>query len=116
MERGSATLLTTLVIVVLVFGAVIGAVAQAMRAHGSKVTGAADLVALAGAQAQWSGGSACDAARRAGVANGVHVESCEVAGDEVEFVVSVGVKSEPTKLVGSIRATAHAGAITGSPE
>lgn len=115
MERGSGTLLATAAIAVVVFLGIVGAVTHAMRAEASRVTGAADLVAVSAAEAQLMGRPACEAARRAGAANRVTVVSCRVAGDEVEYVVSVEVASKPSRLAGSIRAAAHAGAIIDAP-
>lgn len=91
-ERGSGSLLAgiglwALGLLVLVL---LGAASFALGGH--KVTGAADLVAVAGAQAQLTGADACAASRASAAANDVEVVSCGVTGDEVEFVVTVSVR------------------------
>ncbi|MDO5534939.1 MAG: hypothetical protein Q4F65_09835, partial [Propionibacteriaceae bacterium] len=60
-ERGSALVLSSLVVAVLVGLGVLLVVAGAVRAEGERVRGAADLVALAGAQAQAAGADGCAA-------------------------------------------------------
>lgn len=118
-ESGSGTLLAAVVVVPVVLLGVIGALVGVYAAEGTRVTGAADLVAVAAGEAQRWGRPACEAARRAAAANGVRVVSCTVAGDEVEFVVSVrveGLAAPASELVGRPKAEAHAGVITGAPE
>ncbi len=114
MERGSATLLAAIGIAAVVFLAGVVAFAAAMRAEAARVTGAADLVAVAGADAQLRGSDACSAARQASAANRVEIVSCRVTGDEVEFAVSVEVRQGRTRLPGRFRGVAHAGLVTGA--
>lgn len=106
-------------IVVAVLAAVIALilVAGLFWATGERVRGAADLAALAGAQAQGSNADACSAARASAGANGAELTACALAGDEVEFVVSVAVR----RRVGWgadhwLSARANAGVVTGAPE
>lgn len=117
-ERGSGTLIAGVAaasitaLVCLVVCAAVFARAQ------HRVDGAADLAAIAGGQAQLNGGAGCDAARASAAANGGRLDRCQVAGDEVELVVSV-VVSAPVSLGGwswRVSASAHAGVVTGAPE
>ena len=116
-ERGSGSLLAgiglwALALLVLVL---LGAASFALGGH--KVAGAADLAAVAGAQAQVGGADACGAARSSAAANDVEVVSCGVTGDEVEFVVTVEVR-RAFRLAGAMYwfpARANAGVVTGAP-
>lgn len=109
------------VVMVVVLGLAV-AVAEfaAVRAAGVRLEGAADLAALAGAAAQRDNADACAAARASAAANVGRVTSCTVTGDEVEFVVSVSLEAPaslwPIGSVGTLRAHAHAGLVTGAPE
>ncbi|WP_300079188.1 Rv3654c family TadE-like protein [Propioniciclava sp.] len=115
-ERGSGSLLAgiglwALALLVLVL---LGAASFALGGH--KVAGAADLAAVAGAQAQVGGADACGAARSSAAANDVEVVSCGVTGDEVEFVVTVSVRLPvgfgPVRE--ALTARANAGVVTGA--
>lgn len=117
-ERGSATLIAAVGVLVLAFLMVLLVMVGSAAAQGEAVRGAADLAALAGAEAQAGNQDACAAARRSARANEVTVNGCEVAGDEVEYVVSVTVARVvhfgPVEL--PLEARAHAGEVTGAPE
>ncbi|MDN5571233.1 MAG: hypothetical protein L0G22_08280, partial [Propionibacteriaceae bacterium] len=83
-----------------------------------RVDGAADLAAIAGGQAQWSGLDACAAAGASARANDVRLEECGLSGDEIEFVVSVRT-SLPLQWgpwSGQVQGRAHAGVVTGAPQ
>ncbi len=118
-ERGAATVLVTVVVAALGALALVGLAVGALRAHGVRVQGAADLAAVAGATAQTAHQDACAAAHASARANRVAVTQCRVRGDEVEFVVSVEAVLEvpgwPSGL-GRLTARAHAGVVTGAPE
>ena len=88
-ERGSAAVsgvvAMLLLIVVTITGAQIGAAVVVRH----RVTGAADLAALAAATSLPDGDeSACEQARRVAEANRADLESCSVNGWEVVVVVS----------------------------
>ena len=88
-ERGSATLFAVAVIgVLLLIGAALGVVAAMVHAH-RMAQSAADLAALAGAQAQARGRDPCRAAVRVATANGASMDSCAVAGSDVQVQVTV---------------------------
>ncbi len=116
-ERGSALLWSS--VVVALGAALVGLLLAvgALTARGHGVQGAADLAAIAGAQAQLAGQDACGAARRSAQLNRAEVTGCAVAGDEVEIVVTVD--AAVTTGVGPWRATlaghANAGVLTGAP-
>ena len=89
--QGSGTMLIVAVMLVLLTVAVaIGTFAgYAVAEH--RATNAADLAALAGAQAQGNGESPCPAATPIARANGGTVRSCSVVGTVSDFVVTVTV-------------------------
>lgn len=117
-ERGQALLVSALVVLALAGLAAVLLLAGAVRAEGERVRGAADLAALAGARAQERASDACAAARAAATLNEVDMVGCRVSGDEVEFVVSVEVRSAVRVGVNPqwLAARAHAGLLTGAPE
>ncbi|MFV0452618.1 MAG: Rv3654c family TadE-like protein [Propioniciclava sp.] len=116
-ERGSGTLITAAATVVILALACLLLVVGVVARERAALEGAADLAAVAGGQAQRAGLAACPAATRSAEANRTEVDSCRVAGDEVEFVVSVTV----TRQIGvgawqrDLQAQAHAGVVTGAP-
>lgn len=118
-ERGAGTLLTALVGVLGVCLAVAVASFGALRAAVDRLEGAADLAALAGAQAQAGNREACAAARASAAANVGTVTRCEVVGDEVEFVVRVWLEAPaalwPVGVGGTLTSHANAGVVTGAP-
>lgn len=86
-QRGSATVLASFVVcAVLVLGLVAGWWAGAVSLR-HRAASAADLAALAGAQAWVGGGSPCPAAQQLARANGGEVVSCRVQGATVQVVV-----------------------------
>ena len=117
-ERGSGTLLAALVVAVTVGLTGAAVVFGVGAAEAQRVEGAADLAAIAGADAQLAGGDACAGARASAAANRVEVTACELAGDEVEFVVAVRVEATQTIGVWQRRwaGRANAGVLTGAPE
>jgi secretion/DNA translocation related TadE-like protein len=72
--------------VLLLVGAALGVVAAMVHGH-RMAQSAADLAALAGAQAR--GRDPCSAAVRVAAANGATVDSCTVAGRDVRVQVTV---------------------------
>lgn len=117
-ERGSGTLLASLVVAVTVGLTGAAVVFGVGAAEAQRVEGAADLAAIAGADAQLAGGDACAGARASAAANRVEITACELAGDEVEFVVAVRVEATQTIGVWQRRwaGRANAGVLTGAPE
>ncbi len=88
-ERGAATLLALALTGVLVLvGAALGVAGAMVHAH-RVAQSAADLAALAGAQARGRGGDACAAAGTVAAANGARVDSCAVEGLDVRLQVTV---------------------------
>ncbi len=110
-ERGSGTLLVTLVAVLLAVAASILLLAGAALAGIQQVRSAADLVALSAAAAQAGGAEPCAAADQFAVANQVELRECRVAGDLLDFVVTVTVAAPPDSLPGRLGFTtrSHAG-------
>lgn len=115
-ERGSGSLLAGLCVLALglLVAALLAAATFALGRH--RATGAADLAAIAAAQAQLAGADACAAAGRAAAANDAELASCAVTGDEVEFVVTVRVRL--SVAFGPVREAltgrANAGVVTGA--
>jgi secretion/DNA translocation related TadE-like protein len=88
-EHGSATLFAVAVIGVLVLvGGALGVVAALVHAH-RVAQSAADLAALAGAEARARGRDPCGAAAAIAAANGAGVDSCAVEGFDVRVQVTV---------------------------
>jgi secretion/DNA translocation related TadE-like protein len=88
-ERGSATpfAVACLGLLVLLAGA-LGVVAAMVHAQ-RRAQSAADLGALAGAQALAAGADGCAAGSRIAGANGASLTSCQVTGREVRLRVEV---------------------------
>lgn len=118
-QRGSATILVAVGMLVVVLLTGLGLLLGALTLGRSRIQGAADLAALAGAEVQRAGGEGCGAARAAAERNRVRLVRCGVAGDEVEFVVSVRVAAPlPVRVPGlrpDAEAVAYAGVVTGAP-
>jgi secretion/DNA translocation related TadE-like protein len=89
-ERGSATpfAIACLGLLVLV-AAALGVVSAMVHAH-RRAQSAADLGALAAAQALAAGADGCSAGGRIVTANGATLTSCQVSGREVRLAVEVG--------------------------
>lgn len=88
-ERGSAAPFAVGVIGLLLFlGAALGVVGAVFVAHRTAQS-AADLAALAGADALQVSGDACAAAATITSRNGATLESCEIAGEDVTVRVRV---------------------------
>ena len=88
-ERGSATLFSVAVIGVLVLvGAALGVVGAMVHAH-RVAQSAADLSALAGAEAQTHGRDPCSAAAVVAGANAAALDSCVVDALDVRVQVTV---------------------------
>jgi secretion/DNA translocation related TadE-like protein len=111
-ERGSATMLMVgvLAVVVLLSGAALLVAGYALSNHRARA--AADLSALSAAAAFARAGDGCAQARRTAMANGARLTHCDRVGDDVDFVVTVGVAvSVRTRVPGlptAIDAQAHA--------
>lgn len=140
-ERGSGLMMASVVaaIIVVLTGALV--LAGLVRAAGERTRGAADLAALAGAATlggrvftvaggqegsgeQGSAGAegadraACAEAEASARLNGAEVTGCRVAGDEVEYVLTVAVRTRFRVAVWTLPLEAHAnaGTLTGAPE
>lgn len=116
-QRGAGTLMAAiLVLAMLALMGLLAAGAYAARAR-AVTEGAADLAAVAGGHAQLAGLAACTAAERTAQGNEVELEDCRVAGDEVEFVVTVTVRHRVTwgPWTQTLQARANAGVLTGAP-
>lgn len=118
-QRGSASLLVAVGMLVVVLITGVGLLLGAVVVGRSRVQGAADLAALAAAEEQRAGGEGCGVARASAQRNRVRLVRCGVAGDEVEFVVTVRVAAAlPVGLFGlrsDAEAVAYAGVVTGAP-
>jgi secretion/DNA translocation related TadE-like protein len=112
-DRGSATIWTVSVLLVLVtIGTAAMLVASALHAHARAVT-AADLAALAAAaavQAGESGARACGHAGRVAAGNGARLVSCVVSGDIADVVAEVPIRGAAARA-GPARAAARAGPV-----
>lgn len=114
-ERGSGTLLVLSVVIFMLSLTSAFGVFGRYIVVGHRAAAAADLAALAGAQAYGTGKDGCVAARTQAARNDQQLSSCSVVGDRVDFVLSVEVTAPvPTRVVvlpSKITATAHAGPV-----
>jgi secretion/DNA translocation related TadE-like protein len=106
-QRGSAAVLVVALTGVLVTVAMLVAGLGGVVADQRRVEAAADLAALAGADAAQAGRDGCAAAQRTAARNGGQVRRCAVDGEVVTVVV--GRESQPVwgrrfALVGRARA------------
>ncbi len=98
-DRGSAAVLVAVLAGALVVLTLAGSVLGGLLVGQRRAASAADLAALAGAEALGplaaapGAGAACGAARRVGDANGARLEACLVEGTEVLVEVVVDVDS-----------------------
>lgn len=88
-DRGAATAFGLALLALLLLVAVACGVAVAALAGHRRAEAAADLAALAGAQALQAGRAPCDPAARVAADNGARLDSCAVHGQDV--VVSLHV-------------------------
>jgi secretion/DNA translocation related TadE-like protein len=114
-ERGSGTVLTATVVLVLVMVAAAVFTLASWVACLHQARSAADLAALAGAEAYQTGRSACTAATVSATANHTTATACQVRESGVDFVVqvSVSVPLRPQLPFGPSNATvtSQAGAV-----
>lgn len=107
-DGGAATVLATSLVGLLVFAAVALVWVSGLVADHRTAQAAADLAALAGAEAIQQGHAACGAAGDIARANGASLRTCAVSGDEVRVTVTVR-----SAALGGLRpdvsARAHAG-------
>jgi len=81
--------LATALLGVLLFLTAAFGVAEAMVSDHRRAQAAADLAALAGAQAIQQAGDACTAAADIAAANGADLEECQVQGEDVVVTARV---------------------------
>ena len=114
-ERGSASVLMTGIV-----GVVVALSSTALLIAGYAVgyhraRAAADLSALSGAAAFQQGREACAQARQTARRNGARVEQCDLVGDAIDFVVTVRVsvpaRAHIPQLPKDVSAEAHAGPV-----
>jgi secretion/DNA translocation related TadE-like protein len=114
-ERGSASVLMTGIV-----GVVVALSSTALLIAGYAVgyhraRAAADLSALSGAAAFQQGRDACDQARQIARRNGARVEQCDVVGEPTDFVVTVRVsvpaRTHIPQLPKDVSAEAYAGPV-----
>lgn len=116
-QRGSATAMASFVVCgVLVLALVAGWWAGAVSLR-HRAGAAADLAALAGAQAWVTGSAPCPSARHVARANGADVASCRVVGSSIvvvaEATTQVSVLGQPWTL--TARRDARAGPVAHPP-
>jgi secretion/DNA translocation related TadE-like protein len=107
-QRGSASVLATVLVVALVVATVLVAAVGAVVADQRRVASAADLAALAGAAALQAGREGCAAAGLVARRNAARMTSCIVSGS----VVTVGTTRRTRPLLGrrlTVRSSARAG-------
>ncbi|MEL4503637.1 Rv3654c family TadE-like protein [Luteococcus sp. H138] len=113
-ERGAGTALTATLLLCLCAAMVVGVWIAGWVDSIHRARSAADLAALAGAQAHAKDGEACATARSAASRNGAALESCNVQGGRRDFLVTVEVRLELRPVVGGVRRQAVEKAVAGS--
>jgi secretion/DNA translocation related TadE-like protein len=107
-ERGSAAVLGTVFVGVLLMVSLLVAVVGGAVTDRRRVASAADLAALAGAQALQAGGAGCRTARATARRNGAELTACVVSG----AVLSVRAARSSVAVLGhrfTVRSAARAG-------
>lgn len=109
-DRGSGTVLTVAIMMVLVLMAAVGVWISGWLGCMHQARNAADLGAVAGAQAHQLGGDGCAVARATAELNGGQLSECEVTTGAGEFIVDVQVEVElrPQVRGGPTRVTEQA--------
>jgi len=104
-ERGSGTVLMMSVILIAAMVAFVCACLLAWFGCVHKARAAADLAALAGADAHASGGNACEAAKLTAARNQAELTACKVDSNGVQFIVRVAVQvdAKPQIFIGPQR-------------
>lgn len=104
------------VVIVLFMVATVGAWFAGWLASGARARSAADVVAIAAAQAQHDGREACSVAEETAINNNAALTNCEVTTGWGEFVVDVSVSAEMRPQVPggpeSVEADSRAGIVS----
>jgi secretion/DNA translocation related TadE-like protein len=107
-DRGSATVFVVIGLVLVLFaGSTVAAIGGLVVAH-RHAQSAADLAAIAGAEAVGTPGDPCAAAAAVAAANDAAIEACQTTADDITLTVSVAGPD----LIGTVvrpRAVARAG-------
>ncbi len=101
-------MLIVAVMIALMMVAAVGAWFSGWLASGGRARSAADLVAIAAAQAQRDGRQACPTAELAAAANDAVLTDCEVTTGWGEFVVDVTVEVQLRPQIAGAPQSAHA--------
>ena len=113
-ERGAGTVLTIIVRLFISMASVMAFWFAGWVASRHTAAHAADLAALAGAQAQIRGLDPCRAARATALENGGRVISCRVQGGLRDFVILVTAESELHPVVPKGPRSVQMDAVAGS--
>ena len=113
-DRGAGTVMVAMTCLVVVTATVVGLWISGWVACRHHAAHAADLGALAGAQAHVRGADACRAARRLTGENGARLVSCRVEGDARTFAVRVRVETDLYPTVGARGRVVQVEAVAGS--
>ncbi|WP_165164836.1 Rv3654c family TadE-like protein [Corynebacterium qintianiae] len=92
-DEGYATVTSAGIVAAVASLCVVVAALGAHVANDHRAQVAADLAAVAGAEAHYRGGEACRAARDTALLNSATAQSCDVVGGDVIVSVSVGAAS-----------------------
>lgn len=115
-ESGSGTLLIVAVVMVSGVLALAGVVGAGYVSAVHRARAVADAAAISGAAEVGRGADACRGAAMVARKNRAQITSCSMAGDALDFVVSVtaevSVRTTFPGLPDHVRATAHAGRLT----
>jgi secretion/DNA translocation related TadE-like protein len=114
-ERGSASILMIGIIAVVVALSSAALVIAGYATGYHRARAAADLSALSAAAAFQQGRDACAQARQTARQNGARLNRCDLVGDAIDFVITVGVsvvaRTRIPQLPRMVTAEAHAGPV-----
>ncbi|MFC6357777.1 Rv3654c family TadE-like protein [Luteococcus peritonei] len=113
-ERGAGTVLALMVVLTTCAALLVAVWLVGWIGCLRQARSAADLAALAGAQAYTAGQDPCPAARAAGARNQVTVGSCRLEGHPDSFLVRVQVRAQLKPAWGGAARTVEARAVAGS--
>ncbi|MFC7623248.1 Rv3654c family TadE-like protein [Microlunatus sp. GCM10028923] len=118
-ERGSGTMLMVGVMIVITVLAFVGTCVAGYAVAVHQARAAADLAALSGAVARTDGGDGCATATSIARANRTTMTTCDVVGDQLDFVITIQVRRDVPPLwpglPESVSAKAHAGPVSSPP-
>ncbi|EPH03238.1 helicase/secretion neighborhood TadE-like protein [Propionibacterium sp. oral taxon 192 str. F0372] len=113
LQRGAGSGLVIAIIMVLAMAGLVAAIHGGWLASGQRARSAADIVALAAAQAHADGADGCAQGGRAAEQNRARLVECELTSGYGEFVIDITVEVEVLPAIPDAPRTARASARAG---